>query len=273
MSEQAFPAGHVFFRPGDLGDRAYLLHDGRVEVLAGPPESPTRTVLFEAGDVLGEMALIEERPRIHTARAVTAGRATPMTRDEFEHLLTHDPARTRQYLRSLFERLRSLTAQLAGEVELVPAEPPAPPAGELILSAPVELPAGPGKPAGWAVVVHPLTRKAAETIPDEGLLVTRFPLRVGRATAANEPEAFDLNNLWLLDDKPYNVSRNHCELDVNRDGPVVRDRGSHLGCVVNDEPIGGRAVMGYAPLHLGDNVLVIGSPMSPYQFRVTVSRA
>jgi hypothetical protein len=40
---------------------------------------------------------------------------------------------------------------------------------------------------------------------------------------------------------------------------------------VNDEPIGGRAVLGYAALTPGDNVLVIGSPMSPYQFRVVVS--
>lgn len=272
MPEESFDAGHVFFRPGDPGDRAYLLHDGRVEVVAGPPESPTRVVLFEAGDVFGEMALIEERPRIHTARAVTAGRATPMTRDEFEHLLTHDPARTRQYLRSLFERLRSLTARLTGEIELAPAEPPAP-KGQLITSAPVELPPGAGKPAAWAVVVHPLTRKAAETLPDEGLRATRFPLRIGRATAADEPEAFDLNDLWLLDEKPYNISRNHCEIDVNDRGPLVRDRGSHLGCVVNDEPIGGRAVMGYARLQPGENVLVVGSPMSPYQFRVTVSPA
>jgi CRP-like cAMP-binding protein len=275
MPEETFDAGHVFFRPGDPGERAYLLHEGRVEVLAGPPESLTRVGLFEAGEVFGEMALIEERPRLHTARAVTAGRATPMTRDEFEHLLTHDPARTRQYLRSLFERLRSLTARLAGEVELAPAGPTTPPAaaGELILSGPVELPPGAGKPAAWAVVVHPLTRKAAETLPDEGLRVTRFPLRFGRAAGADEPEAFDLNDLWLLDDKPYNVSRNHCEIDVNRDGPLVRDRGSHLGCVVNDEPIGGRAVMGYARLQPGENVLVIGSRMSPYQFRVTVSPA
>lgn len=275
MPDETFDPGHVFFRPGDPGDRAYLLHEGRVEVVGGPPDAPTRVGLFEAGEVFGEMALIEERPRALTARAVTAGRATPMTRDEFEHLLTHDPARTRQYLRSLFERLRSLTGRLAGDIELVTTESPALSAttGEFALAGPVELPGGVGKPAGWAVVVHPLTRKAAETLPDEGLLATRFPLRIGRAAGPGEREAFDLNDLWLLDDVPYNISRNHCEIDVGRDGPLVRDRGSHLGCVVNDEPIGGRAVMGYARLHPGENVLVVGPRMSPYQFRVTVSPA
>ncbi len=273
MTEQEFPAGHVFFRPGDPGERAYLLQDGQVELLAGAAEACTRVGLFEHGDVFGEMALIEERPRSLTARAVTAGRATAMTRDEFEHELTHDPARTRQYLRSLFERLRSLTARLAGEVEAAPARPPTPsvPVEEPGRLAPVELPSGSGTSAGWVVVVHPLTRRAAETLPDEGLKVTRFPLRIGRASAADETEAFDLNDLWLLDEKPYNVSRNHCEIHLDPKGPVVRDRGSHLGCVVNEEDIGGRAARGYARLALGDNVVVIGSRMSPYHFRVIVS--
>ncbi len=277
MTEQDFAPGHVFFRPGDPGERAYLIHDGQVEVLAGVPEAYTSVGLFEPGEVFGEMALIEERPRAYTARAVTAGRATAMTRDEFEHLLTHDPVRTRRYLRSLFERLRTLTARLVDEVEVELIRPVAliPMAAARVpdRTGPVELPHGPSNPAGWVVVIHPLSRKAAETLPDDGLVVTRFPLRIGRATAANEAEAYDLNDVWLLDNKPYNISRNHCEIHVDRKGPMIRDRGSQLGCIVNDEPIGGRAGIGYAGLLPGDNVLVLGTRMSHYQFRVTVSPA
>jgi CRP-like cAMP-binding protein len=263
MTEQHFAAGHVFFRPGDPGDRAYLLLAGEVELLAGAGEPFTRVGLVGPEEVFGEMALIEERPLTLTARAVAAGRACPMTRDEFEHLLTTDPARTRQYLRSLFERIRVLTARLGGDV------PPAPPGPR----GPAELPPGPGAPAGWVVVLHPLTRKAAETLPDEGLRVTRFPLRIGRAAGAKERDALDLNDVWLLDEPPYNVSRNHCEIDVGRDGPVVRDRGSQLGCVVNDERVGGRAAVRDARLDPGDNVFVVGGRMSPYQFRVDVRPA
>jgi len=275
MTEQELAPGHVFFRPGDPGELAYLIRGGQVELLGGAPEAPVRVALFETGEVFGEMALIEERPRVRTARAVTAVRVTAMTRDEFEHLLTHDPARTRQYLRSLFERLRTLTARLAGEVEVASSEPTD--LGTAIVRSappsPVELPQDPRAPAGWVVVVHPLSRKAAETLPDQGLLVTRFPLRIGRATAANEPEAFDLNDVWLLDNKPYNISRNHCEIAVDRNGIVVRDRGSQLGCIVNDEMIGGRVAYADARLQPGDNVLVLGPRMSPYQFRVTVTPA
>ncbi len=123
------------------------------------------------------------------------------------------------------------------------------------------------------VVIHPLTRKAAETLPDDGLLVTRFPLRIGRVTEAHEREVLDLNDLWLLDSKPYNVSRNHCEIQVDRNGPLVCDRGSHLGCIVNDVRIGGPAVTDFARLELGENVVILGVRMSQYQFRVTVRRA
>jgi hypothetical protein len=267
MPDLEFPAGHVFFRPGDAADLAFLLHAGQVEVLEGEGAS-TRVALFGPGDVFGEMALIEERPRSFTARAAAAGRATPMTREEFEHLLAHDPGRARQYLRSLFERLRALAARSGGAVAAVPAAPaPKAPAG------PAELPPAGGRPAAWVVVLHPLTRKAAETLPNEGLRVSRYPLRIGRAAAAGEKEALDLNDVWLLDEKPFNVSRNHCEIDVGRDGPLVRDRGSNLGCVVNDSRVGGPAFTDYAPLEVGENVLVIGGRMSPYQFRLTVSRA
>ena len=48
----------------------------------------------------------------------------------------------------------------------------------------------------------------------------------------------DLNDLWLLDQKPFNVSRNHVLIDLDAEGTVVvRDRGSHLGCQVNDAPV------------------------------------
>jgi hypothetical protein len=275
MTEQEFAASHVFFSPGDPGDRAYLLHEGQVEMLTGEAGALTRVELFEPGDVFGEMALIEERPRALTARAVTAGRTTPLTRDEFEHQLTHNPDSARHYLRTLFERLRSRTAWSGGGGESARAEAPTTsvPVGEPARRAPVELPPGLGRSARWVVVIHPLTSKAAEALPDEGLLVTRFPLRIGRAAAAHEPDALDLNDVWLLDDAPYNVSRNHCAVDADSEGPVVRDRGSHLGCGVNDQRVGGRAEVVYARLDPGDNVLVIGSRMSPYQFPLTVSPA
>lgn len=269
MSEYDFAAGDVFFRAGDPGDRAYLLLAGEVESVAGP----NRVALFGPGDVFGDMALVEERPRWTTARAVAPGRVRAMARDEFERLLTTDPACCRQYLRSLLERVRSLTARLNGEGS--PPSVPAPdrPPPPVLVAPPAELPAAAGKPvpAGWSVVLAPLTPRAAGTVPAEGLKVGRLPFRVGRAAEARESQALDLNDLWLADAQPFVVSRNHWEIDLARGGLVVRDRGSQLGCVVNGRPIGGRAAARYAPLGPGENTVVVGPAHSAFRFKVTVA--
>jgi pSer/pThr/pTyr-binding forkhead associated (FHA) protein len=108
-------------------------------------------------------------------------------------------------------------------------------------------------------------------LPEGGLPVTRFPFRIGRATEAHEPDALDLNDLWLLDPPPFNVSRNHMAIDVTDRGVVVKDRGSHLGTLVNDDLLGGRASARMAELYVGDNVVILGGPKSPYQYRIHVA--
>ncbi|MBX9584296.1 MAG: cyclic nucleotide-binding domain-containing protein [Gemmataceae bacterium] len=267
MNEYDFAVGDIFFRAGDPSDRAFLVIAGQVESVVGA----NRVAAFGPGDVFGDMALVEERPRWSTARAVTAGRVRAMTRDDFERLLTTDPAACRQYLRSLLERVRSLTARVNRETD---TPPPAPTPRPVLVTGPAELPdTGLGRPVpdGWSVVLTPLTPRAAETVPSEGLRVGRMPFRLGRAAEAREGGGLDLNDLWLNDRQPFVVSRNHCEIDLTRNGLVVRDRGSQLGCVVNGRAVGGRAAVRFAPLAAGDNTLVLGPAGSAYRFKVTVA--
>ncbi|QDT57398.1 HTH-type transcriptional regulator Cmr [Caulifigura coniformis] len=283
MNELKFDAGHVFFEAGDPGQTAWFVHEGEVELLTGPDTSPVRARIVRSGDVFGEQALVDERPRDVTARALTGGRVVAVAREEFERTLFNAPAPIRECLRTLFERLRAATHdddadfQFADEAFLaddgfgIDASTASGP-GESAAGVPSQFPVSQGRAGEWIVVVHPLTRKAAETLPEEGLLVTQFPLRLGRAAAADENEALDLNDLWLLDDEPFNVSRNHCEIYVDGVGPAIRDRGSALGCVVNETSIGGRGKMRNCGLERGDNVVILGSRVSPYQFRITVER-
>lgn len=153
-----------------------------------------------------------------------------------------------------------------------PSDPTPPP---VLVTGPAELPdsGGVGLPDGWEVVVHPLTPQAAGAVPTEGLRVTGLPFRLGRAAGAREADGAGLNDLWLLDDKPFTVSRNHCQIERIGGGLVVRDRGSQLGCVVNGRPVGGRAFDRLASLVPGDNLLVLGSAGSAYRFRVEVTAA
>lgn len=259
MTEYDFEAGDVFFEAGDRGDRAFLVLRGRVESVGGAAAE------FGPGDIFGDLVLVDDRPRAAAARAVTAGRVREMDLAEFEQLLTADPYQYRAYLRSLLGRFRALLHP--------PAEVLTPAAEPVLITGPADLPAAgpaPALPGGWEVVVHPLTREAAAAVPAEGLRVGGLPFRLGRAAGAGEPEAAGLNDLWLMDDKPYTVSRNHCQIEAVRGGLVVRDRGSQLGCVVNGRRVGGRAFDRLAALRPGDNELVLGPAGSAYRFRVAV---
>src|SRR5262245_46652023 len=100
MNEQSFAAGTTIFRAGDPGACAYLIREGTVELLRGDAATPL-TVLGP-GEVFGEMSLIEERAHALTARAQSPVKAHALTREQFERLLTTDPAMFRAYLKALF---------------------------------------------------------------------------------------------------------------------------------------------------------------------------
>lgn len=264
MPEKRFRKGEILFRAGDAADSAYCVRDGTVEILAGTPPSEVQVALIGPGDVFGEMALVEERPHALTARAASDGLAAVMTRTEFEHELLHDPQRCRQYLKGLFERLRTLMARLTHRGE--EAVPPAPAVEPARPEPPAPVPV-----AAAGLVVYPMTPRAAACVPPEGRKVIRLPFRIGRASGAHEDDALDVNDLWLPDDKPFSVSRNHLLIDRKPGGGYfVRDRGSRSGAWVNDQPIGGKHGRTEADLTEGDNIVFVGGRHSQYQFRIAV---
>jgi hypothetical protein len=251
MAERVFKAGDIFFRAGDPGDLAYLINSGEVELLSGPPENLKRIAKFGPKDVFGDMSLIEERARAATARAITAGKASSMSRSEFERLLTEDPVQCVQYLKSLFERLRTIAHRTEPAAHNAASSKKTP-----------------------VVSIYPLSKGAEDSLPPGGFRIPKFPFRIGRASEAHEPEPLDLNDMWLVDKHPFNVSRNHMAIELSVDGDVmVADRGSHLGTLVNDDQVGRSSHVRHVALRSGSNVVIVGSRDSPYQFKVVVDAA
>lgn len=249
MAQLNFENGHTFFRPGEASERAFLIQSGKVEIVTA---AGRRLAQLETGDVFGEMALVEERPHAMTARATEKGAAETLSRTEFEQMLIREPARCKLYLTRLFERLRALAARVSEEVEPEPEQ----------------------LPSVTGLYMSPLTPKARASLRDDGVTLWKLPFRVGRASDADEPEALDLNDLWLLDERPFLVSRNHLSIDAfDRGLFVVRDRGSFLGTIVNDEPIGGKSKRRAAELKPGENTIIVGPSDSPYRFKLTVPAA
>lgn len=250
MAELSFGAGEIIFKVGDQSECAYTVVAGRVEILEGEP--PTRVAVIRAGQIFGEMGLVDERPRTLTARAVDEVQLITVNLDELVDLLMYRPEESLRFLRSLFERLRSLNAPAA------PATPRPAQAPAVIIST---------------VTLFPMTAPAATTLPAAGLRLTRLPFRIGRAPEKGEANRLGVNDLSLPDMLPFNVSRNHFSIENRRDHVIVRDRGSFLGTIVNGVQIGGRHHVGTADLRLGDNEITVGSAESPFRIRATVERS
>ena len=105
--EKTFPAGREIFREGDNGDGVYLLHDGLVEISAAVTKN-SRSILSQVtpGEVFGEMAVLETKPRSATATAVQPSSVYFIPREPLLALLDQSPAFALELLRDSSRRLR-----------------------------------------------------------------------------------------------------------------------------------------------------------------------
>ena len=101
--EVAFKAGDSFMLEGENGDEFYIIVDGTVRIERGDRAIRSMT----AGGFLGEIALLEQRPRTATATATTDVRALEIRSHEFERLMDTLPAVHRRIRAAVDRRARS----------------------------------------------------------------------------------------------------------------------------------------------------------------------
>lgn len=96
-----FPAGKVLCREGELGSEFYVVMEGDAEVTRNGKQLAT----LGAGDFFGEVALVEDVPRVATVTATTPVRCFMLTRGRFLHVLDDLPDVERKVMRALAKRL------------------------------------------------------------------------------------------------------------------------------------------------------------------------
>ena len=88
LERRVCQAGDLIFRKGDRGEAAYLVQRGSVEIVViGESEEKILGTVGEGG-IFGEMALIDDEPRMATARAAETAVVVTITRRMFEERLT-----------------------------------------------------------------------------------------------------------------------------------------------------------------------------------------
>ncbi|NIM96481.1 MAG: cyclic nucleotide-binding domain-containing protein [Anaerolineales bacterium] len=105
-------AGDELFRQGSNGDRAYVIQEGEIEILK---ESQGRNVLLavrKEGEVIGEMSLLQEAPRMASARAKKESVLLALGQEHLDELLDMSPSAARALLHTITARLSATESML-----------------------------------------------------------------------------------------------------------------------------------------------------------------
>ncbi len=116
LSAQAEPfalkTGEVLIEEGAPGDAAFIVLDGELEVAKKSDVQNIVIAIREPGEVVGEMALLDQSPRMATVRAVRDSHLLKIRGDTFHQLLTQKPSAALAILNTVSRRLRQNEALL-----------------------------------------------------------------------------------------------------------------------------------------------------------------
>src|SRR5512143_2988157 len=105
-------SGSDLIREGEPADAAYVVLDGEFEVVKKSSRQDIVISVRAAGEVFGEMALVDQAPRSATVRAVRDGRVLRISGETFKLLLAHSPSASMAILQTISRRLRQNEAML-----------------------------------------------------------------------------------------------------------------------------------------------------------------
>lgn len=107
FEEQTFDIGETLFKEGDAGDNAYLVKSGKVKIVKEKGDTSNRTLAtVGSGHVIGEMALIDDKPRAASAIALEISVVMVINKSNFQDRLAKtDPVIVR-LLNTFTDRLR-----------------------------------------------------------------------------------------------------------------------------------------------------------------------
>jgi CRP-like cAMP-binding protein len=103
----------VIFHGGDLADAVYVVASGKVKVVTTSTDGKEFILtVLGAGQVFGEMALLEEAPRSASVITLTAVELVVIKRDDFQSLMDTAPGISRSLLAILSRRLRRANSKM-----------------------------------------------------------------------------------------------------------------------------------------------------------------
>lgn len=107
LERRQYKPGQTIFTQGEMGEDAYIVESGRVEIAKGNKQAEMIIGVVEPGSLIGEMALLDSAPRMATARAMKATTCVVIPKKVFDRMLRNSSPVLRVVLSTLMKRLRS----------------------------------------------------------------------------------------------------------------------------------------------------------------------
>ncbi|MEE8421616.1 MAG: ATP-binding protein [Dehalococcoidia bacterium] len=105
-------AGDQLFAEGDAGDQAFVVVEGQLAIVKQSGQREVLLAVSGVGEVVGEMALLDDAPRNATARAQTDVELLVVGRDQLDELLSSSAEAAKAMFHMVLKRWRSTEAML-----------------------------------------------------------------------------------------------------------------------------------------------------------------
>jgi CRP-like cAMP-binding protein len=102
-----YPQDTVILKGGEVGDSVFLISSGSVQITLQGTEGPSRPLAtVQAGEIFGEMAVLERQPRSATVVASESCVLLEVAGEEIRHLLEAHPEMEVKLYTVVRDRLR-----------------------------------------------------------------------------------------------------------------------------------------------------------------------
>ncbi len=113
MESRSYKIGDTIFTEGARGEHAYLIKSGEVKITKTGKDDYQRTIAtVKKGQIIGEMALIDDAPRAATAIALDNTDVLVISKEEFQKRLSNSDQVISLLLQTFTNRLRQQAQQI-----------------------------------------------------------------------------------------------------------------------------------------------------------------
>lgn len=106
LERRTLKNGETVFREGEAAGSAFIVQSGEVVISRVIDGVPTELAVIGQGSVFGEMALIDDQPRMATAKVKGGATIVTVTKSMYEQKLKNTDPFVRALLRILVDTVR-----------------------------------------------------------------------------------------------------------------------------------------------------------------------